>query len=64
MSLAYQMGHDDAKELRKKKRRIYPRKTGKEIAAALTSKALAEHAKFLRQAYSAGMWQYKRQVGQ
>ncbi len=63
MSLAYQMGYDDAKELRKKKRKIYPRKTGKQIAAVLTSRALDEHAKFLRQAYSAGMWQYERQVG-
>ena len=64
MSQAYQMGYDDAKELKKKGRRIYPRKTGLQITKEIASKALEEHTKFLRSAYGAGMWQHKREVGQ
>jgi len=63
MSQAYQMGYDDAKALKKAGRRIYPRKTGKDIAKELTSKALEDHASFLRQSYGAGMWQYRHEIG-
>lgn len=61
---AYQMGYDDAKALKKAGRRIYPRKTGKQISKALVSRARIDHATFLRQAYGAGMWQYRYEVGQ
>lgn len=64
MSQAYQSGYDDAKALNKNGRKIYPRKTGMQITKEIASKALGEHTKFLRSAYGAGMWQYKREVGQ
>lgn len=64
MAQAYQMGYDDAKKLNKKDRNIYPRKTGAEIVETIASKALVEHAKFLRGAYGAGMWQYKMVAGE
>ena len=63
MSQAYQMGYDDAKVLHKEGRRIYPRKSGKEIAKELASRALKDHASFLRQSYGAGMWQYRNEIG-
>lgn len=64
MQRAYQMGYDDARELKRKGRKIYPRKTGLEITKAIASRATAQHTKFLRSAYGAGMWQYKREIGQ
>lgn len=63
MRQAYDMGYNDAVELNKADRRIYPRKTGEEIVREIAIKALKEHASFLRQAYGAGMWQYKREIG-
>lgn len=62
MSQAYSMGYDDAKELHSRGKRIYARKTGKDIARALTSKASSIHASFLRKSYGAGMYQYARNV--
>lgn len=59
MARAYQMGFDDAKALHKEGREIYPRKTGNDIAKAVATRAHAQHKKFLRGAYGAGMWQYK-----
>jgi len=59
MMQAYQMGYDDAKKLAEANRKIYPRKTGFTIAKSLASKFHDEQASFLRNAYGAGMWQYK-----
>ncbi len=64
MQQAYQLGYEDAKELNKNGKRIYPRKSGADIAKALTTRALKDHATFLRQSYGAGMWQCKRELGQ
>lgn len=60
---AYQMGYDDAKAQHKKGRPIYAQRNGIEIAKAIVSKALTGHKKFLRSAYSAGLWQCQREVG-
>lgn len=63
MTIAYQMGYSDAKDLAKEDRQIYPRKTGMDITKAIASKAMKKHAKFLRASYGAGMWQYQLESG-
>lgn len=63
ISRAYQMGYDDAKTLHRDGRKIYSRKSGKKIAKEIASLYRKEHCKFLRQAYGAGMWQYRQAVG-
>lgn len=64
MSRAYQMGYEDAKALHRDGKKIYSRKSGKKIAKEIASRYRKEHGAFLRQAYGAGMWQYKQEVGQ
>lgn len=64
MSQAYQMGYDDGKAMKEGGRDIYPRKTGKSIVKEIASKARKDHAHFLRSAYGAGMWQYRKGIGQ
>lgn len=63
MTEAYWMGYKDAKELKKDGRRIYPRKSGKEIAKEVAAELLKDHAAFLRQAYGAGMYQCRNESG-
>jgi len=62
MSQAYQMGYDDAMKMHADGKRIYPRKSGVEIAKDIVSKAHKEHSAFLRYAYGAGMYQYRNEV--
>ena len=61
MGLAYKMGYDDGRQLQDKGKRIYPRKRGIAIAKELAARAHTEHAKFLQQAYAAGMWQCRQE---
>ena len=63
MSLAYQMGYEDARALSKLGRDVYPRKTGQQIASAIGAEATKEQAGYLQQAYASAMWQFVNHGG-
>ena len=59
LARAYVLGYEDAKDAHRRGKKIYARRTGIDIAKYIASHYRIGHAKHLRSAYGAGVWQYE-----
>ena len=64
MQRAYQMGYDDGRAMKKKGIQVRAKIKCFELAKSITSASTKKHAQYLRGSYGAGLWQYRREIGE